>query len=266
MRCNSCGTDNNNGQRFCRACGTPLENQVAQPQMTQSMQPGMNQSIQPQMSQLMQPGMNQSLQPQMTQSMQLGMNQSIQPQMTQSMQPGMNQNIQPQMNPGFQQPMNQPTYPTPNGMNQSIPAKKKSGVGKIIGIIAGIVVGGFVFLYVLGSSVINEDRLTGTFRCSESIYDDNRDIIVSFSNGKDFQMHDSTDKVTGTYSIIKEDFDSEDMIKTYQVTIQTNYTNLKGNESTEPVNVTYAIAVNEDGVAAMMNKETSTLLYCLKDS
>ncbi len=206
MRCTSCGTDNNDNQNFCRACGTPL-NQVA-PQQVGGPVPIQQFPQNPQVAQQM------------------------------------------------------PVQPVP--MNYQQPVKKKSKIGKIIGIIAIIIVVIFVILFIIGLSVINSDHLTGTYRCSLSIYDDDRNIVVSFHKNKEFSIVEPTSSAIGTFSIDQEKYNSDDMIKTYQLTLTANSGVLNGQAVEKPYMMKYVVAVNEDGVAAMMNQSTSTILYCIK--
>ena len=209
MRCTSCGTDNNDGQKFCRACGTPFEQQAPQ-QPVQNMNVGM--------------GANPN--------------------------PGMNMGLNPQ-------PPMQNQMPTPMQNNQP----KKSG-GKIIGIIAGVIVGIFVFLYVLGSNVINSDHLTGNYKCSLSAADTNRGIYIAFNEDKTFSMQDATATIKGTYRITKEEYDSEEMIKSYALILRATYRFINGQVSTEPLEIPFAFAANENGFAALVNGETKTVYYC----
>ncbi len=221
MRCTSCGTDNNDGQKFCRACGTPFEQQAPQ-QPVQNMNVGMGANPNPEMN--------------------------------------MGLNPQPPMQNQMPTPM-QNQMPVQNQMPMQNNQPKKSG-GKIIGIIAGVIVGIFVFLYVLGSNVINSDHLTGNYKCSLSAADTNRGIYIAFNEDKTFSMQDATATIKGTYRITKEEYDSEEMIKSYALILRATYRFINGQVSTEPLEIPFAFAANENGFAALVNGETKTVYYC----
>ena len=225
MRCTSCGTDNNDGQKFCRACGTPFEQQAPQ-QPVQNMNVGMGANPNPEM--------NMGLNPQ----------------------PPMQNQMQTPMQNQMPMPM-QNQMPTPMQNNQP----KKSG-GKTIGIIAGVIVGIFVFLYVLGSNVINSDHLTGNYKCSLSAADTNRGIYVAFNEDKTFSMQDATATIKGTYRITKEEYDSEEMIKSYALILRATYRFINVQVLTDPLEIPFAFAANENGFAALVNGETKTVYYC----
>ena len=86
--------------------------------------------------------------------------------------------------------------------------------------------------------------------------------MVAFNEDKTFSMQDSTATIKGTYRVTKEEYDSDDMIKSYALVLKATYRLINGQVSTEPLEIPFAFAANEKGFAALVNGETKTVYYC----